>query len=332
MRKLLAFIIVAALAWSGYWFIGSQGHKAAMTTWMDDRRAEGWQVDYSEHSLRGFPSRFDTTLVDLQLTDPETGISWQAPFFQILSLSYRPNHLIAVWPNEQTIATPREKFSVKTSDMRASFKVKPSTDLALDSATIEMTDAEIASSEGWSTSFEAMTAAIRQAPDAPSTYDVAANIDSVLPADPIRRVIERGGTLPDRIETLRFDLQAALDAPLNRVALETQRPDVTNLILRDLRGTWGKLELRAQGDMEVRDARPQGEVNVTARNWRDMIGLAVETGALDPNFASTVELGLGMLAAASGGEQSLDATLSFSGGRTFIGPIPIGPSPEIRIP
>jgi hypothetical protein len=332
MRKLLAFIIVAALGWSAYWFIGSQGHKAAMTKWMDDRRAEGWQVEYSEHNLRGFPSRFDTTFVDLQLTDPETGISWQAPFFQIMSLSYQPNHLIAVWPNTQTIATPREKFTVKTADMRASFKVKPSTELALDNATIEITQAEIASSAGWTSSFEAMTAAIREVSAGPHIYDVAANIDALLPADPIRRVIERGGDLPDRIETLRFDLQATLDAPLNRVALETQRPDVTNLLLRDLRGTWGKLELRAQGDMEVRNAQPQGEVNVTARNWRDMIGLAVETGALDPGFASTVELGLGMLASASGGQDSLDATLSFSGGRTFIGPIPIGPSPEIRIP
>ena len=332
MRKLITLVIVAALAWSGYWYLGMQGHKAALSTWFEDRRAEGWQVEYSDHTVRGFPNRFDTTLTDLRLTDPETGISWQAPFFQVLSLSYKPNHLIAVWPNEQQIATPSEKFTLKTSTMRASLKVKPSTQLALDTAQIEMAEALITSSEGWTAGFDALNAAIRNLEGTDSTYDVAASIDQLLPGERLRKLIDQGGTLPETIETLRYDLRAALDAPLNRSTIEDARPAITNLIIRDLRGTWGQLELRAKGDMEVRDAQPQGEVAITARNWREMINLAVRSGALDQSFASTVELGLGLLASTSGNAEALDATLSFSGGRTFIGPIPVGPSPEIRLP
>ncbi len=332
MRKLITLIVVAALAWSGYWYLGMQGHKAAVSTWLEDRRAEGWQVEYSDHAVRGFPNRFDTTLTDLRLTDPETGISWQAPFFQVLSLSYKPNHLIAVWPNEQQIATPIEKFSLKTSNMRASVKVKPSTRLALDTAQVEMAEAVIASSDGWTASFEQLNAAIRNVEGTASTYDVAASIDQLLPGERVRDIIDQGGTLPQTIETLRYDLRAALDAPLDRTTIEAARPEITNLIIRDLRGTWGELELRAKGDMEVRNAQPQGEVAITARNWREMINLAVRSGALDQSFASTVELGLGLLASTSGNAEALDATLSFSGGRTFIGPIPVGPSPEIRLP
>jgi len=145
-------------------------------------------------------------------------------------------------------------------------------------------------------------------------------------------LIDQGGTLPEPTDTLRYDLRAALDAPLNRSTIEDARPAITNLIIRDLRGTWGELELRAKGDMEVRDAQPQGEVAITARNWREMINLAVRSGALNADFASTVELGLGLLASTSGNANALDATLSFSGGRSFIGPIPVGPSPEIRLP
>jgi len=59
---------------------------------------------------------------------------------------------------------------------------------------------------------------------------------------------------------------------------------------------------------------------------------AVTSGAIDANSAATVELGLGLLASTSGNAEALDATLSFSRGRTFLGPIPIGPSPEIRLP
>lgn len=332
MRKLLSFIIVLALAWAGYWFIGSTGHKTALTRWMDDRRAEGWQVDYSDHTVRGFPNRFDTTLTDLRLTDPETGISWQAPFFQVLSLSYKPNHLIAVWPNEQLIATPQGKLTLKTDDMRASLVVKPSTALELDRANVEMTGASVTSSEGWTASFDTLSAAIRNTPETAATYDAVIDIATLLPGERFRKIIDQGGTLPDQIEALRVDIQAALVSPLNRRALETRRPDVTALTVNDLRGTWGELDLRAKGQMTVQDTKPNGDLAITARNWRDMLALAVQAGAIDANAASAVELGLGFLANASGNANALDATLKFSNGTTFLGPLPIGPAPAIRLP
>ncbi len=332
MRKLITLIIVAALAWSGYWFVGSTGHKAALTEWMDDRRSEGWQVDYADHVVRGFPNRFDTTLTDLRLTDPETGISWQAPFFQLLSLSYKPNHLIAVWPNEQVIATPQGKLSVTSNDMRASLVVKPSTALELDRANVEMAGASVTSTEGWTASFDTLNAAIRNTPATSSTYDVVVDIATLLPGERFRKLIDQGGTLPDQIEALRVDIQAALASPLNRRALETRRPDVTALTVNDIRATWGELDLRAKGQMDVVETRPEGELAITAKNWRDMLALAVQAGALDAGSASAVELGLGFLASAAGNANALDATLKFANGATFLGPLPIGPSPEIRLP
>lgn len=332
MRKLLIVIVLAALAWSLYWFVGASGHQTAMTKWLDDRRAEGWQVEYTDHTVRGFPNRFDTTLTDLALTDPETGISWQAPFFQILSLSYKPNHLIAIWPNEQLIATPHEKFTVKTEDMRASLVIKPSTRLALDRANIEIKSATIASSDGWNAGFDLLNAAIRNTPQTDATYDAAVTINALLPGKRLRRLIDVGGSMPDQIETLSFDSQAALTAPLDRVALETRRPDVMGLTVRDMRAAWGELELRAAGEMEVRNTRPEGSLAITARNWRDMLALAVRSGAIQERAANAVELGLGFLANASGNSKSLDATLRFDGGTTYLGPLPLGPAPRIALP
>ena len=123
MRKLLWLVLIAAFAWSAYWFIGARTSERAMIGWLEDRRAEGWQVEYSDLSLRGYPNRFDTTLTDLVLTDPETGVSWRAPFFQIFALSYQPKHLIAVWPNEQTIATPYQTISITSEKMSASLVI-----------------------------------------------------------------------------------------------------------------------------------------------------------------------------------------------------------------
>jgi len=86
----------------------------------------------------------------------------------------------------------------------------------------------------------------------------------------------------------------------------------------------GALDIDAQG-------QPTGEIALNARNWREMLALAVNAGAIPAEAASAAELGLGFLAALSGAENSLDAPLSFKGGRTYLGPIPIGPAPTLNL-
>jgi hypothetical protein len=93
---------------------------AGAKAWFADRSAQGWVADYDTIETRGFPSRFDTTINTLELADPRTGWAWSAPFFQVFALSYKPNHIIAVWPNEQTIATPLARANITAEDMRAS--------------------------------------------------------------------------------------------------------------------------------------------------------------------------------------------------------------------
>jgi hypothetical protein len=80
--------------------------ESALPGWLDARAAEGWIAEYESDAHRGFPNRFDTTITGLDLADPETGVAWSAPFFQILSLSYQPNHVIAVFPPTRR-ASPR---------------------------------------------------------------------------------------------------------------------------------------------------------------------------------------------------------------------------------
>lgn len=86
------------------------------------------------------------------------------------------------------------------------------------------------------------------------------------------------------------------------------------------------------GEMFVENTVPNGEVNITARNWKEMLALAVQTGALDGEAARAAEFALSLLAASSGGENSLDATLNLSRGAILLGPIPVGPAPRIALP
>ena len=332
MRKLLIIVLVAATAWGAYWVVGATASQKATEGWLDARRAEGWQVEYSDLKVRGFPNRFDTTITDIQLTDPETGLSWSAPFFQLFSLSYQPNHLIAAWSNTQVFATPFQKIDIKTSKMTASLKVLPTSTLELDTATVVIEGAALTSSAGWNSGADKVNAAIRRTAGKEMTYDVAAQADTVIPGDALRGLLDAGGTLPDVIEGLTFDTEIGFARPLDIRVIEDNRPDITTLNIKDARGTWGELQLRAKGDLDVdADGYANGELALNARNWREMLALAVRAGAVPAEAASAAELGLGFLARLSGSENSLDAPLTFAGSRVFLGPIPIGTAPTLNL-
>ena len=70
---------------------------------------------------------------------------------------------------------------------------------------------------------------------------------------------------------------------------------------------------------------------IKARNWQDMVAMAQTSGALSPRIADQVTGVLGMLARASGNPATLDLPLVFSNGLMFVGPIPVGAAPVIRL-
>ena len=132
MKRLLVVSVVGAALWSGYWLVAMRGAQAGFESWFAARRAERWQAEYAGLSVRGFPNRIDTTFDRPVLADPGTGLAWEAPFFQIFALSYRPNHVIAVWPGQQRLSTPQAKYDIASADMRASLVMAPEPALPLE--------------------------------------------------------------------------------------------------------------------------------------------------------------------------------------------------------
>ena len=105
MRYLFGLAIVAFLAWSAWWFVASNAQRNAWEHLFATQQGQGREAD-AAIKVAGFPNRVDTTLTGVVFDDPKSGWGWQAPFFQVLMLSYKPNHVIAAWPNEQEIRTP----------------------------------------------------------------------------------------------------------------------------------------------------------------------------------------------------------------------------------
>ncbi len=157
------------------------------------------------------------------------------------------------------------------------------------------------------------------------------------PASGLVERLSRGGVLlPDVFDGLEIRATVEFDAPWDRFAIERARPQPTRIQLDILKAQWGgKLDLWMAGELEIdRAGLATGEITVKAKNWRDMVAIAVAAGVLAEDFEGTITSALEFLAGLSGDPETLDTPpLKFSrGGRVWFGPpVPLGQAPRFVI-
>lgn len=328
MRALLWLTAVLAALYSGYWLVGSRALLSGVETALTQMKSEG-RADYTSVELHGFPSRFDLTINGPRLISADGQQSWQAAFVQLFALSYRPNHLIAVWPDEQVLTIGGDILTLHSTDLRASVTLGASLSLPLNHAEVEGQGVDIASDLGWQLITEKLVFATRHAtPDAKS-HELALVLSGLAPGNDLRRLLDPEGKMPALADTARATLIADFDRPLDRNFV-TAEPRLTALRALDLSFIWGPVSLTAKGDLSVGvDRFPTGKVSVTVRGWRDLLSLLVTAGALTPDMASTLENGLAAIETGTGQSSELKLPLTFDRGLMRLGPFLLGPAPRL---
>lgn len=336
MRAILAItavVIVAALAWSGFWYWQSSLRQRAIEDWLAGRRADGWIAEASDVRVAGYPSRVDTFVSGLNLADPDAGWSWRGDELQILSLAYKPHHIIAALPGNQVFATPYDTVRMKADALRGSVLFLPSPRLELDHMTFEIGNMQIAGDSGWTAEIGKAILATRQSAGegAPQfAHDVAFNASGLALPPEVMRTLRAGKVLPAEIGTLSLDSMLVFDRPWDRESVEQGLPALKQVDVRDLHVSWGRLDVRAHGTLDVDAAGyAVGRLDLAAANWRDMIDVAEQGGMIGGTMAGTLRVGLGLLAQMAGSRESIEIPLEFAGGQTRLGPIPVGPAPRL---
>ncbi|KKK64406.1 hypothetical protein LCGC14_2984520, partial [marine sediment metagenome] len=115
--------------------------------------------------------------------------------------------------------------------------------------------------------------------DTGTVHDLGIEILGLVPDPALRQAIDPAGRLPDKLSRIALDATLTLDAPLDRHSLEGAVPRILRIDLADAAARWGALDLRLSGAVDIDpEGRPTGTVDVTARNWRQMLDLAVAAG------------------------------------------------------
>jgi len=332
MRRLIFILLVIALGWMGYWAVGAIALERGLVRWFEAREADGWIAHQGGVEISGFPVRFEVRIEAPELADPETGLAWSAEAFRFNAASHRPTEITAIWPEDQTLATPFERIAIRAEVMQGLVGFQPNTALALRRADIAMRAVDLASTAGWTGGLASAQLTVLPSDHGPYAHRVDFDAVDLRLAEAVKDRLDPAGILPREIALMELAADIAFTAPWDRAAIEEARPQITALDLENLRARWGDLDLRAAGALSVDGAGlPTGRITVKAVNWREMVGIARSSGVLPEALAPTLERALEILAGLSGPPDTLDAPLSFRDGFVSFGPIPLGPAPRLVI-
>jgi hypothetical protein len=332
MRRLLFLLILGTALWSGYWFAGSSVLRQGAEDWFATAPAQGLIAENSGLAVTGFPNRFDLTVEGLRLADPASGMGWQAPFAQVFAMTWKPWHIIAALPPDQVVTLPDQDLALQSDGLLASLRARPTTDLPLAMAVVETDTLRAESTLGWTVAAGRSVLSLAAVEGAVADYVLSVDIANLAP-DPAQmaQLLPEGG-LPPELAVIKLRATLTLSAPLDRHAGDAN-PMLQALDLTETLVSWGDLLLAAQGRIAPDDQGfAAGRIEISLSNWRRILPLLVASGAVKPELAPTVETMLAGLAQQSGDPDVLKLPLVLDGGWMSLGPVPLGPAPQMLPP
>ena len=257
IRVLIGVVAAAVVLWSGYWFYGRSVNRTAVENLFTGLNAQGIDATHEGIGIRGFPNRFDTTISAPLISDRSQGLSWQAPFLQILALSYQPYRLVIVWPERQRIETPGATIEITSEGMRASLSFHHDGEPQLGTFIVEAGETRVSASSGWANRFADILAAVRRQEGAESSYMIALRINhhpgaASLPANAVAAALIRD------LMSIYIELTAVLDRPIGAAACKDHGIQFKNIQISSASVRWRHASMRLTGRLDAVDGKFSG--------------------------------------------------------------------------
>lgn len=323
MRGLIWLVALLAALWAGYWVVGSRTIRAGAEHWFAMQAEIGMVARHDGLAVRGFPNRFDVEVTAPVLADPLTGWSWQAPYLQILSMTWKPWHLILAFPADQRIDGPAGGFDLTADRMQASLELKPNTGLELDRFILTAAAPVLVADQGWVLAGDEFRLASQADDGLPNGQRIglellSARLDGLPP----------GMDLAGATGRIHLDALAGFTAPAGLRAAEN--------------GAWlDRLSIRKAGI----DLGTGGSIQISGELVADAAGFAegrLELAVQDPGRLLPIATSLGLLSSSqaailsrlvtrtAGDSGRLALPLTLRNGQARLAGFVLGPAPRLN--
>jgi len=331
MARVLRGVIVLAVLWCLIWAGVAMLLRQTYHGWFDARADMGWNIDYADFSVTGFPLRHRVEMDAPMFVDPFNGTAWSARWLTMESPAIWPGHFkVAVAPGEQRLSFFDQTAILTTRDLVADLRLAPRRDLELQSASVTSGAWRLRGASGHATEAEGLAFSMIQSDGDPALYDITFEAPGFSPSSALQELSARAQSLPPGFDSLTLRAAVTFERPWGIGALENRRPQPRLINLELAEAQWGDLLLRVAGEFTVdKDGIPDGQISIQAKNWAEAVEMGREANLAPPEILDAVEQGLSLLATMTGGPDSLDVRINLRGGMMSVGLIPIGPAPRI---
>lgn len=331
MRRVVKITISLSLLWSVLWLGSAYALKGVYWAWFTEQEARGWQVDFADHRVQGYPLRHVTTLSLPVFADPFNGTAWSAEYLTLTSPAYWPGDVTVTFPNGPQRLSYYDQTSVLSAQsMTAELDLKPTLDLQLHTLSLVSGPWTIMSEDGTRIGADGLTLSMVQSETDPATYDFTATAPQFSPSETMVLLASTADELPDTFESLQMTAQVTFADPWDINALSNRRPQPRHIDLQLAEAHWGDMVFRMAGRMDVdENGILDGTVSLRAENWQSALQIAHDAGHLPAPIHSTLETGLSMIARLSGDPERIEMDLTLRDGMVNLGPLPLGPAPRI---
>lgn len=327
MRLLLGSVLLAGVAWGGYWFVGARTLDTQIEAAFSRAAAEGRDIGKQSVSIEGFPNRFDVTVTGPHAA--QDGWAWSAPFVQVFSMTWKPWHLIAILPPEQDITTPDgTQLALTGVNLRGSLLLHPGLDLALNEAVLEGQSLSLGSGAGVLGSIDRLVLAAGEDPSWKNGLRLGLQATNVTP-DPDRLAPVIAATdLGPVIADSHLDMTLQLSAPVDRhLGPDTH---VQAVHLSEAHVTWGKTVVSAKGEVTRDDqGLAEGKIALSVQHWQPIVPALQALGLLPEKYVPMASRALEAMAKAGGDSERIQLDVVMKDGQMRFGAIPLGPAPRL---
>ena len=329
MRKLVWIVVLAAVAWCGWWWMASTTMRSAITTWFEARSLEGWQADMGAIDGGGFPLTLQANMSDIALADPDAGLAIETGAVDITAPAWWPGDVTVTLDDAPILlASPLGRSELSMQDGIMALNLHPGAALELEA--LGWTAGPWQVTDGTDVQMQADTLTVTMTQTTGATYAFVAHADGFAPGDPARSNLRLPDTFPRTFDSLAVQATVTFDRPWDKTALDTARPQPRAIDLHLAEAHWGDLNINVSTDLQIdASGSPTGDLSLQAENWRAMLDLAERSGSLSPTLRGQAEAVLQLLAGASGNPETLDVDVTFRDGAIYFGFLPIAPAPRI---
>jgi hypothetical protein len=332
-RSVVKILFLGAALWAGWWAISTTGLQRGLTAWMEAPRSSGVQITTQQITRAGFPLRIETALQSIAIISADGQSSLNIPEAIVSAPVYWPGHAqVAVPAGKVGIASQPSAITLSHEGGEAAVRLRPNTDLTLQSARIIIASPRLDLVEGRIAGSRAVQAFVVQR-DTAAQYHFDFNAIDLTAGSVLRQAMRLPNAWPVMFEHFDAAGYMMLDRPLDRGARAGNRPQPIALKIDSARAVWGEIGLEFAADVTVAAGGIlTGTATLRADNWRKMLDLAQNAGTLTEQTRAQIESALTLLSGMSDGGNSLDAQITITDGQMRLGFFPLGPAPRLVIP